>query len=415
MKVLYSAFECNPYRGSEAFCGWSWVINMRKYHEVFVITRTENRIDIENYCKQNNINDIHFFYCDINEKINLYYKKGKFYMQYYVLWQNVAYKVAKKICNENKIDIIHHITLGDFRIIGKMSKINSNFIFGPLGGAQYIPKSLSHYARGHKLQELFRKVVNSSRKFDNGYKRALKKTKKIFCANEETLLFMQSFKQAQNKCSLLTENGVNLEKLGTYKAKENSGEIKIIWLGRIVYRKGIELLIDSVKYIETEKKFSIYIYGNDEGNEVEKLEKKCKDLGIKNQIHFEGKVNFEEIDQIYQNADFFVFPSLRETTGTVIFEAMSHGLPIVGLNQNGLKLIASNESAILVDLKSENVPKMLGQAIQKLIEDDELRKKMSKNAFMEIQKYTWEKKIMDTLEIYNEILKNDNGGNYEKD
>ena len=49
MKILYIAFACNPYVGSEAFCGWSWPLAMRKYCEVYVVTRKENKAGIEKY------------------------------------------------------------------------------------------------------------------------------------------------------------------------------------------------------------------------------------------------------------------------------------------------------------------------------------------------------------------------------
>lgn len=405
MKILYSAFECNPYRGSEAFCGWSWIINMRKYNEVFVITRTENKLDIEKYCDENNINDIHFFYCDINEKINLYYKYGKFFMQYYVLWQDKAYKTAKKIVKQYQIDVIHHITLGDFRVIGKMWKLSENFIFGPLGGAQYIPKKLKVYAKKYKGKELYRKAINSFKLIDFRYKKALEKTKKIFCANEETLNFITKMVKDKSKVELLTENGINQIYIHNRNYSSKNKKIKIIWLGRIVYRKGLELLIDAISYIKGDKEFEVNIYGNDQGNEVEFLKQKCKNLNIEKNVNFKGVITHEEINKVYEEADIFVFPSLRETTGTVIFEAMSHGIPIVGLKQNGLKLIATEKTALLVDIeKSSNIAKDFAKNIQFLIDNDEIRCQMSKNSIEEISKYKWEDKVQEMAKRYEQIV-----------
>lgn len=64
MKVLVSVFECNPLKGSDSFVGWCYVKNMAKYNTVFALTRTENKIDIENYCQSKNINlqNINFIY-----------------------------------------------------------------------------------------------------------------------------------------------------------------------------------------------------------------------------------------------------------------------------------------------------------------------------------------------------------------
>ena len=65
MKILYLAFACNPFVGSEAQCGWSWPMAMREYAAVSVLTRKENKKDIEKFLSQKKIKNINVFYCDI--------------------------------------------------------------------------------------------------------------------------------------------------------------------------------------------------------------------------------------------------------------------------------------------------------------------------------------------------------------
>ncbi|MBQ2880995.1 MAG: glycosyltransferase, partial [Clostridia bacterium] len=62
---------------------------------------------------------------------------------------------------------------------------------------------------------------------------------------------------------------------------------------------------------------------------------------------------FEEIQQRYKEADIYVLPSLRETTGTALLEAMANKLPVVSLNQNGAKLVVTEDSGILVNVNSK--------------------------------------------------------------
>lgn len=52
MRVLLSAFECNPMFGSDPYVGWSWVSNMAKTNEVYVLLRIDHKPYIEKYCSR---------------------------------------------------------------------------------------------------------------------------------------------------------------------------------------------------------------------------------------------------------------------------------------------------------------------------------------------------------------------------
>ena len=61
MKVLLSAFECNPMFGSDPYVGWSWVSNMAKTNEVYVLLRIDHKPYIEKYCAENKIEGYEIF------------------------------------------------------------------------------------------------------------------------------------------------------------------------------------------------------------------------------------------------------------------------------------------------------------------------------------------------------------------
>lgn len=59
---------------------------------------------------------------------------------------------------------------------------------------------------------------------------------------------------------------------------------------------------------------------------------------MENRVFFHGNIPFAEMQEQYKKADVYCLPSLRETTGTAVFEAMANKLPIIALNQNGVKI-----------------------------------------------------------------------------
>ena len=160
MNILYIAYSCDPFHGSEDKIGWNIPWESAKNNNVIVITKMEHRETIENYIKRNNRN-IHFFYVDIPN----YYKKifnGSFYSGRLSIWNKKALKLAQKICFDYKIQIVHQITPVEFRAVGKYYKIpNVKYIVGPIGGAEYMQKPLMKYIScKERIIELIRYVFN---------------------------------------------------------------------------------------------------------------------------------------------------------------------------------------------------------------------------------------------------------------
>lgn len=70
--------------------------------------------------------------------------KGRLgYFATYVLWQWFAYKEAVKLSKLIDFDIVHHISIADFRMIGLLWKIKKPFVFGPVGGGAGDASSIS--------------------------------------------------------------------------------------------------------------------------------------------------------------------------------------------------------------------------------------------------------------------------------
>ena len=104
-------------------------------------------------------------------------------------------------------------------------------------------------------------------------------------------------------------------------------------------------------------------------------------------------------------SDIFVFPSIRETTGTVLFEAMSYGLPIVTFNQNGAALLLDDDSGVKVNIQQDlfGIKRDFALALERLIDNPALRYDMGKAGYYRIKKsYIWSDKCRD---FYTDYLK----------
>lgn len=258
--------------------------------------------------------------------------------------------------------------------------------------------------------EKFRAWMNKLLIMLPNYKKALSHADLIYCSNAETEeVIRKKVKYAdQDKVYRLTELGINDDYLREREKllHDNLKEIHILVSGRLIYRKGIELLLDSVNHIETSRPYIVDIYG--EGDQKQFLKNKVRAYKLENRVFFHGNIPFAEMQEQYKKADVYCLPSLRETTGTAVFEAMANKLPIIALNQNGVKDIVQNDCGILVNVCSkEQVIVDLATALRKLIENDSMRQAMGEKAFWKIKKhYTWSKRVCAMNEIYRELVNN---------
>ena len=114
-----------------------------------------------------------------------------------------------------------------------------------------------------------------------------------------------------------------------------------------------------------------------------------------------GKVPFDEVKNYYASHDVLVFPSLRDSVGVQLVEAMAYGLPIITLDLNGASLLVERDRGIKIPVKEETqVVLDFAKAIEELSENKTELKTMSKNAFEYSKGFIWEEKIKNITETY---------------
>ena len=90
MKVLMSAYACEPGKGSEPAVGWNWALQAARRHEVWVLTRGNNREAIEAELAESPVGNLHFVYHDLPRWASFWKRGGRGLHLYYLLWQLTA-------------------------------------------------------------------------------------------------------------------------------------------------------------------------------------------------------------------------------------------------------------------------------------------------------------------------------------
>ena len=113
MKILLSAYACEPGKGSEPGVGWHWALELAGLgHETWVLTRANNRPPIEAALagRPPPASNPRFLYYDLPAWAR-WWKKGRRGIHlYYLLWQWGAYRLARKVHARARFHIVHHVT-----------------------------------------------------------------------------------------------------------------------------------------------------------------------------------------------------------------------------------------------------------------------------------------------------------------
>ncbi len=404
MKVLISAYACEPHKGSEPGVGWNWAKQIARFAEVWVITRANNKEVIEEELNKNPEPNLHFVYVDLPKWIRFWKKGQRGIHLYYYLWQFAAYFKAKRLVKEVKFDIAHHITFVNDWIPSSMALLKVPFVWGPIGSHPPMPWRFLPNLKSKSLEIIRINIQKIFRYFDPFFYFALFRAKIIITINDHIPNKYPFSLVAKCKFFIQQQNAVDSCLLERNKNKDNSKGIKIISVGRLIYFKGFHLALEAFALAYTQyKNISLTIIGD--GMEKNNLVNLTKKLKIDDIVEFTGNISRDHVLKRMADSDIFLFPSF-EGGGMVVVEAMATGLPVVCLDYGGPGEVVTDECGIKVKpITYKQTINDLAEALLKLANDPELRKRMGEAGRRRVKEhYTWEKKGEFIRKIYEEVL-----------
>jgi len=317
-------------------------------------------------------------------------------------------KLFKNLNEKNKFDIVHSqsgagvwyalkcekiapliITFQGTALNEAKSLRNTGLIGWGKGMYILVKDFINYHVFNHKLFfERADKIIAVSNELAEDIKRQYK-------VPEEKLVVIPNGIDVSKFKSMLVDN--LREKLGL------ADEKVIVSVGAISKQKGFHLLLKILPDILKEyKNVRLIIVGT--GPYLQKLKDMAAKLGIENHVIFAGKVSHEELPKYYNLADIFAFPTLRmEGLPLVVPEAMACEKPVIASRIGGIPtVIENNVDGILIE--PGNL-KELKERIMEVLRDEELAKKLGKNARKKVvEKFSLDRMVEDTIKVYEEVL-----------
>jgi len=286
------------------------------------------------------------------------------------------YLAASKLINKYNLEVLHAHWLIPQGIIAAMLKKDSTKLIVSVHGSDLFPLKNTLFRKMQKfvLKNCDACTVNSEATKNEIISRfpEYRSKIKVIPMGVDTKLF--------------THKNVKL------KFKKYRDNKIILFVGRLNEQKGINYLIKAMPLVNKKiRNARLLVIG--EGEYKKELQKIADFLSLNN-VDFLGSVAHKKLADYYSLADVFVLPAVTSSIGTegqglVLLEAMSCGTCVVGTETGGIKfLIKNNENGLLIRERNEND---LAESIIKLLSDDKLRQKLSKNGIKFVKEnYSWD-------------------------
>ncbi|RYG98898.1 MAG: glycosyltransferase family 1 protein [Alphaproteobacteria bacterium] len=403
LRVLLSAYACEPGKGSEPGTGWHMAMELAKRYDVTVLTRANDRGPIEKELAESTGPRPTFLYHDLSGLYRFLKKRRILPTQlYYAMWQRDTRRMLETK-SVSDFDIFHHITFNSFEISpGVPAGFRGALVRGPLGGGQTAPPALLESLGWlDKLKEQARSARVRKSAASSRLQRDLAACDLILHANHET---GDLLKQGQeNRRDPMIDVGVDPSKFSP--ADHAKDGTRILSASNFEPRKGTRLLLLAFQRAHQDNP-SLRLLLAGSGKLLAQDMAWVEANRLSNSVSFLGKLDHQKMADELSAADVFVFPSLRDTSGAIVLEAMACGLPIVCLDHQGAKVMVGDCCGMRISPESlEGTLDGIARAILKLASNVSLRESMGHRARERVlAEFSWEKKASRLSEEYQRLV-----------
>jgi len=406
MKILMSAYSCEPGRGSEPGVGWNVIREVAKYHQVWVLTRPdESGAVIEAELARNPVPNLHFVYFTLPIWGGgwRWGQSGAMQIHYY-LWQIQAYFVARRLHREIGFDIIHHVTFVKYSNPSFLSLLPVPFVWGPVGGGESAPREFwRDFSSRAKVYEIVRNLIRGLGELDPFVYLTAKKSAVVSATTEDTA--KRLYKMGVSDVQVLPAIGLANEDMALLAESgiPDASPLRFISIGRLLHWKGFYLGLRAFAKANIADA-EYWILGD--GPESDQLHTLAQNLGIAQQVKFWGNLPREETLAKLGESHVLVHPSLHDSGGFVCMEAMAAGRPIICLDLGGPGVLVTKETGFKIPAHHpDQTVQDLAEAMVRLACDSELRFQMGQaGQNRSNQEFSWEVKGKALISLYQDIF-----------
>jgi glycosyltransferase involved in cell wall biosynthesis len=281
-------------------------------------------------------------------------------------------------------DIVHLNGVYSFSTVPALALcrlLKKPVVWSPLGALQRWPGT-----RRKTAKKLWERICNS------------------FCEPERVVLHVtseedriESLSRIQRASAVVIRNGIDIPKINPAQPSRQDRDIRLLYLGRLHPIKGIENLLRALTMVKSN--VSLAICGEGEPNYQDRLVSLANELGVTSRAHFRGRVDGEEKERQFRDADLCVVPSFKESFCTVVVESLARGVPVIASHGTPWQKIEDRNCGLWVPNGPPELAKAIDQAASLPLREMGVRGRQ----WME-QEYSWATVVEEMIAQYSALI-----------
>ena len=411
IRVLLSAYQCGPGMGSVSQIGWEWYRRLSKSSQVTLLTHVRNRTTLE--AAGVPLEDSSVIYIDTEWFAGPLYRFASRCFPHsehplflissldFFVYDWIATRHCRQLLKEGHLwDVVHAVTPVSPMAATGLHKLGVPLILGPWNGALASPTTFPEIMQAES--KWLYPVRNFGRVIDF-LVGSTRKAAMILTATRSTVAGIPSRYRA--KCRFMLENGVDLglfEPAPWPPRPSDTYPLRVVFVGRLLPFKGVAKLLEAIKALD----FPVQLTIVGKGPERSALERLTYDFGIAEKVLFTGNLPLNEVSQVIQQAHVFCLPSVRESGGAVLLEAMAVGRPVIAIDFGGPAEIVDDGVGVKLPATGKvDVVQGLIRQLENVRRQPELWIARGQEGRRRVEiNYSWDAKIASAIAYYRELL-----------
>lgn len=410
-RVLLIAEAANPEWASVPLVGWSHARAMAGVADTLLVTQVRNReailragleegrdfvaIDSEAVAKRvYNLGERLRGGASVGWTTGTALSSLSYYYFEHLLWGLFGRRIREK-----EFDVVHRLTplspTVPSLLARKCRAAGVPFVLGPLNGGVPWPRE---FESARRKEREWLSYVRSAYRLLPGYASTRRNASAILVASQDTRAQVPA--RYLDKCVYIPENGIDPRRFTVPVDGPVERPLKVAFVGRLVPYKGADMLLEAAAPLVREGKVVVDVLGD--GPEMGTLREYVAREGIAEGVRLEGWVAHEELQHRLRRSDVLGFPSIREFGGGVVLEAMALGLVPIVADYAGPRELVTDSTGYRIPMgPRELLVRRFREVLGRLAENPDGLRAMGERARRRVfEKFTWEAKARQVLEVY---------------